>query len=1280
MRRRSAQIIIVVLSLIAGLLVPGDPYRPPPANAAAACTNDSDWSIPSTRGSRRCVNGVLASTRARITQNPGCLLGRPNGPGQLYTKNQCGRNGGEDKAGIEYIGQARAIAYLNGRVTGGSGQSGIHPDIQWETTFGRSRPDIIYYDHTRTQAQQPYVQVIEAKVTTNPKASGWQSQVKKQIGQMTARGMVNVGLGNVLRDYADQFWVNYGCARGEVGYRTQAYTVTSPQDGYLEIRLAGELKTCKKPTSGQPPEPLPDPLPVPVIEPVPTPVPQPWPVPVPNPIPLPDIGIVDVITAIPSLAYSLAIMQASMLWNTVTDFWDWLRGLRFSKVYGEPHLITLDRLSYDMQSVGEFVLAESDSHDLKIQARFTAVRDNVSILDRVAMSVDDHVVEIGEDLLIDGEPYTLPDDKAVQFGETAGIIHKGGSYYVFWDGMDGGVFQWDGTCCHAGLAFGGEPPADLVGLLGDGDGNPDDDLKYRDGTQLPADASPTVIHGQYADSWRISDEESLFTYAAGQNTGTFTDLTFPSEIFTVHDLTPEQISAGSTYCQERNVPPGPVFDGCVLDIALTADASFAAMAAEQVDTVVDPQAATLDAQGGMAVDFQSTTMPRNLRPAKVSQDQATTSFAGPFSGTESYRFYVQQLPSHDKGTLAFDLLTVGDWNSDSDRETVTVSTDRANPVTFTPSELTPVATGKLATGLPFARYRLTVPFRHTAGQAEFTITATGAAGLSNQGFGIDNMQLNMPIVPPQTFPVSVPFTVSDGVPASGAGNLETVVSVDQYQFSLARPANLYLDIRTCPGSSLDWTLLDGSGSTVTGGYCADKEIRNLPAGNYRLNVGTNGDESGPYSLALLDIPADATAPVAIGGPPVALELTTPGQNGAWTFTGTANQRVYFTFSAATFAYSYEADITLRKPDGSVLKSSTYCGNGCQFEPVTLPASGTYTIALNQYATAVGRLTAKLTTVPADVTRPVPTNGTAVALTTTAAGQNGTWTFTGNTGQRMSFRFTAGTFTGSSGTYVLVRKPDGSELTGRTYCAQSCFIDVTPLPASGTYTIVLDPGADQTGSLSAGVLEIPADPTATVTVGGAAVRLATTVPGQNGVWSFTGLAGQNVSFGFTNGTFGTVVDATVAVRRPDGTTLINSAYCGTSCSLTPAVLPVDGVYTIVLNPNGDLTGALTAKLDVGNVTKTVAVGDPASTITLTSPGQNGIWRFLGVKGQSVSFGFTGGTFDSPVHATVEVRKPDGTTLIDSEYCGETCSLTPATLPIDGVYTVVLVPYSANIGSL
>ena len=68
-------------------------------------------------------------------------------------------------------------------------------------------------------------------------------------------------------------------------------------------------------------------------------------------------------------------------------------------------------------------------------------------------------------------------------------------------------------------------------------------------------------------------------------------------------------------------------------------------------------------------------------------------------------------------------------------------------------------------------------------------------------------------------------------------------------------------------------------------------------------------------------------------------------------------------------------------------------------PVTLPASGTYTVAVNPYGTNVGYVTVRIYDV-VDVTGPIPF-GQAVKANLAIPGQRGIWTFTGTQNQRVS---------------------------------------------------------------------------------------------------------------------------------------------------------------------------------------------------------------------------------------------------------------------------------------
>ena len=92
---------------------------------------------------------------------------------------------------------------------------------------------------------------------------------------------------------------------------------------------------------------------------------------------------------------------------------------------------------------------------------------------------------------------------------------------------------------------------------------------------------------------------------------------------------------------------------------------------------------------------------------------------------------------------------------------------------------------------------------------------------------------------------------------------------------------------------------------------------------------------------------------------------------------------------------------ISNPDGTNLVGSTLVtGAGTFIDTRTLPAAGTYTIAIDPSAANVGSMTMTLYDVPADATAPISPGGAAATLAITTPGQNGRVTFAGTAGQRM----------------------------------------------------------------------------------------------------------------------------------------------------------------------------------------------------------------------------------------------------------------------------------------
>jgi hypothetical protein len=149
------------------------------------------------------------------------------------------------------------------------------------------------------------------------------------------------------------------------------------------------------------------------------------------------------------------------------------------------------------------------------------------------------------------------------------------------------------------------------------------------------------------------------------------------------------------------------------------------------------------------------------------------------------------------------------------------------------------------------------------------------------------------------------------------------------------------------------------------------------------------------------------------------------------------------------------------------------------------------------------------------------------------------------------------------------KPDGSTLASTFSCGSSIFIEPQTLPATGTYTVLIDPSGSATGQATVTLYNV-IDATGSVTVGGPAVNVSLTVPGQNATLTFSGTASQQATVRVTSNTMSCV---TVTLFKPDGTSMTNTFSCGGSFNLATQTLPVTGTYSIKVDPSGTNIGSL-----------------------------------------------------------------------------------------------------------
>ena len=107
--------------------------------------------------------------------------------------------------------------------------------------------------------------------------------------------------------------------------------------------------------------------------------------------------------------------------------------------------------------------------------------------------------------------------------------------------------------------------------------------------------------------------------------------------------------------------------------------------------------------------------------------------------------------------------------------------------------------------------------------------------------------------PPHVFSLSSPASVSNGVPGTGAGNLETTASEDHYEFTTTAVGWARFNFSECSASLgyISWRLVNATtGATeVPTNLGCDPEFRDgIAAGQHRLIVSRNGYE-GTYKLA-----------------------------------------------------------------------------------------------------------------------------------------------------------------------------------------------------------------------------------------------------------------------------------------------------------------------------------------------------------------------------------------------------------------------------------------------
>ena len=182
---------------------------------------------------------------------------------------------------------------------------------------------------------------------------------------------------------------------------------------------------------------------------------------------------------------------------------------------------------------------------------------------------------------------------------------------------------------------------------------------------------------------------------------------------------------------------------------------------------------------------------------------------------------------------------------------------------------------------------------------------------------------------------------------------------------------------------------------------------------------------------------------------------------------------------------------------------------------------------------------------------------ATTVTTTTPGENAVRTFVGTAGQKLTLTVTGNTYTAVD---MTIRDPNGATVTSQFGSTATAFHDVFTLPATGTYTITIDPRLQLTGTLTFLLGSVP-DNTGSTAIG-TSTTVSTATVGENAVRTFAGTAGQKLTLTVLGNTY-SAVDLTV---RDPGGVFVTSQFASTATAFHDVfTLPTTGTYTILVDP-------------------------------------------------------------------------------------------------------------------